>query len=271
MRNKATRVNPRAFTLIELLVVLGVIAALAAILLPVFFATRERARRTACLSNLRQLDTALPAYTQDADGFFPTRGPSGSGHLPEWTDGVQRYVRDANVFHCPSCPVPSLFSQDKSDQTEGGYALNYEVSGAHLNYEVSGAHLNYEVSGAHLNYEVSGAHRPVSAGPLIPNADMTVAFPATTVTLCEMGFRSGPEKDSAGYSTATDVPDTGDDLKPGETCFGPAGAVRHQGGSNYGFADGHVRWYRPDQVAAAEDGANGVPQVNNGSSPTFAR
>lgn len=187
-------------------------------------------------------------YTQDNDGFFPTRGPDGSGPLPEWTDGVQRYVRDANVFHCPSCSIPAFVSQDESDQTEGGYALNFEIS---------------------------GARRPASAGPdsgpLIPTADMTIAFPATTVTLCEVGFRSGPEKDAMSYSTATNSPDTGDDLKHGESLFGPPGALRHQGGSNYGFVDGHVQWYCPDQVAAAEHTINGVLQGNNGSAPTFAR
>ena len=100
---------------------------------------------------------------------------------------------------------------------------------------------------------------------------MTVPFPVTTVALCEVGFRSGPGKDDVSFSTATNTPDTTDDLKLGETCFGPPGALRHQGGSNYAFVDGHVRWYRPDQVAGAEDAVNGVLLGNNGSAPTFAR
>ena len=107
--------------------------------------------------------------------------------------------------------------------------------------------------------------------PGAPASDLMVPFPATTVAFCEVGYSTGPEKESVGYDTATNSPDTGDDLKHGKTRFGPPGAVRHQGGSNYAFVDGHVHWYRPDQVAAAEDSVDGVLLGNKGSSPTFAR
>lgn len=98
-----------------------------------------------------------------------------------------------------------------------------------------------------------------------------VSFPAVTVSLCEVGYRTGPGKDATSCSTSTNAPDTADNLDPGVTTFGLPGALRHNGGSNYGFVDGHIHWYRPDQVAAAEVTVNGVLQVNNGSSPTFAR
>ena len=49
----------RAFTLIELLVVIAIIAILAAILFPVFAQARDKARTAACMSNCKQIGTAV--------------------------------------------------------------------------------------------------------------------------------------------------------------------------------------------------------------------
>src|SRR5215217_67863 len=61
----------RAFTLIELLVVIAIIAILAAILFPVFAQAKEAAKKTATLSNAKQLGTAMLIYESDYDDCMP--------------------------------------------------------------------------------------------------------------------------------------------------------------------------------------------------------
>ena len=64
--------TPGGFTLIELLVVIAIIAILAAILMPVFAKAREKAWKTTCLNNQRQITAALHMYLQDNDEMFPS-------------------------------------------------------------------------------------------------------------------------------------------------------------------------------------------------------
>jgi prepilin-type N-terminal cleavage/methylation domain-containing protein/prepilin-type processing-associated H-X9-DG protein len=100
--------RPRGFTLIELLVVIAIIAILAAILFPVFAQAREKARQSACLSNLKQIGTGLMMYTQDYDEAFPCNWFGGlwpttpDGKQYKWMDAIYPYVKNEQVFTCPS-------------------------------------------------------------------------------------------------------------------------------------------------------------------------
>jgi len=102
----------RGFTLIELLVVIAIIAILASILFPVFATARAKGRRTACISNLRQLATACDMYMEDADEFMPLWSLVGGtidtgnpgGHPYTWDEQVYAYCRNKNILYCPDNP-----------------------------------------------------------------------------------------------------------------------------------------------------------------------
>jgi prepilin-type N-terminal cleavage/methylation domain-containing protein/prepilin-type processing-associated H-X9-DG protein len=96
----------RGFTLIELLVVIAIIAILAAILFPVFARAREKARQTSCLANIKQAGLGILMYAQDYDEILPRhcQQPPAGGNYP-WSAAVQPYVRNLQMFQCPSNSV----------------------------------------------------------------------------------------------------------------------------------------------------------------------
>jgi len=69
----------KGFTLIELLVVIAIIALLVSILLPSLHRARELANRTACLSNIKNIGTALSLYKADYESFPFVTDADGSG------------------------------------------------------------------------------------------------------------------------------------------------------------------------------------------------
>jgi len=104
-----TRRHATGFTLIELLVVIAIIAILAAILFPVFARAREKARQSACNSNIKQLGLALIMYAQDYDGVWAMWGYGGSdpddtpaNGAYTWDTVVAPYIKNDQILICPS-------------------------------------------------------------------------------------------------------------------------------------------------------------------------
>ena len=129
------RNSQRNFTLIELLVVIAIIAILAGMLLPALAQARNKAKAISCVSNLKQLGTALINYTGDFDGHFVLGAP-GSDNLTRWF-GTRKNTSDAfnptdgplgsyfgNNADVKQCPVSADLDLNGYESGCGGYGYN---------------------------------------------------------------------------------------------------------------------------------------------------
>src|SRR5438067_13351082 len=129
-----------AFTLIELLVVIAIIALLAALLLPALASARERARRAACKSHIRQFLLSAHLYGSDNVEKLP-RGVSelGNGtdeHIPiistSTRNAILKYAATPKILHCPGLGKP--FNPIEGWFEPGyGFVIGYNYLGGHTN------------------------------------------------------------------------------------------------------------------------------------------
>jgi len=266
------------FTLIELLVVIAIIAILAAILFPVFQKVRENARRTACLSNTKQLAIAAIQYEQDSDEKTPG-GIDHNGLGSGWAGQIYPYVKSTGVFKCPddSTNLPGTnvsygFNRNCSVYTYNptppvGQSLASFTSPAKsvLLFELTGSGY-FDIT--HPDTKVDGVQGD-AMGRLDPNVNNW--YPGGSIAGCGLG---GPY-DMVGYHT-----------NPGEAQYvtgklrnsrNDAASIasftptpRHGDGANYTMADGHSKFFRPSSVSGGYPNPTPGDCGSNGASPYTA-
>jgi prepilin-type N-terminal cleavage/methylation domain-containing protein/prepilin-type processing-associated H-X9-DG protein len=239
------RTRRKGFTLIELLVVIAIIAILAAILFPVFAQARDNARKATCLSNSKQIMLAHRMYMQDYDDVtVPERYNANRIGWVSYKVMILPYIKNTGVFQCPS----QSFQKGKTDVLFDGTNLRDMERPKQL--------AGYAVSRVH--YEKDDL--PTSGdGKGYPEA--TYANPASAIWLVESKENTGTAFDGDGYASlwigqghlkgqrfvrgVTGAKESG---RGGAENLKDTGGLRHSGGSTYGFVDGHVKWYRAEQI-----------------------
>lgn len=249
------------FTLLELLTVFGILAALAALLFPVFAQVRAKARQNVCASNLRQIGTALLAYMQDHDETIPN-GRSADTVFPNhrtypmnagWAGRLFPYVKDAALFHCP-------------EDTTAGNPVKKSVPvsyGINQNMAQSPQAATWTAAAQTVFlFEVENNKARVS----LPDEGIGtgLAYPETTsaagmgIDIWDLGTITPPDNaPDKGYVTrfATGYIDNHDDPDvPQEWRFSAKGG-RHHAGANYLAADGHMVWQTGAHISAGHTGS----------------
>ena len=216
-KNRDGRRSSAAFTLIELLVVIAIIAILAAILFPVFAQARAKARQTACQSNIRQMGLAVTMYQQDWDEDFPTAATL----LPDfsflnWHDFVDPYVKNKQIWSCPSATIPLKDSAGKP-------VCHYGFNTLYLNKSANGAVINPANP-----YDLNNA----------PGVSLaSVSAPSHTAMMADtIGVTSVPANHSSTYLLPPSH--TTDEIYWGRP------EARHSEGVMVEFVDSHAKWFR---------------------------
>jgi prepilin-type N-terminal cleavage/methylation domain-containing protein/prepilin-type processing-associated H-X9-DG protein len=221
-----------AFTLIELLVVIAIIAILAAILFPVFAQAREKARQATCASNCRQMAMAARMYLTDYDEtVVPCYTKPIQGRELLWMDLVDPYVKNIKMWHCPTWSAVYINGERNFlPPGEGPNLRNIRLSlGCNDWHYFAGRSQQPILLGA------MGAHRP---GMDIASREAEIENPANLIMALDainVEFWTPSAMD-----WHNPVP------KPGPVGSPVRGDVhlRHSGGFNAFFVDGHVRWMK---------------------------
>ncbi|RYX81384.1 DUF1559 domain-containing protein [bacterium] len=222
-----TRKSHLAFTLIELLVVIAIIAILASILFPVFARAREQARKSSCLSNLKQMGIATAMYTQDYDDRLPLY--STTGPTIYWPTLIDPYIKSRMTWFCPSYER-SVTTPSASASTYGAnFGIISNTNSHHLaEFSRSTEVLMYaDTEGAYVGSASRNAGCNGFTEGFLRVYDPVGQAPPTAQTACTAYLQT-----TAGVSP------------------------RHLDGSNAVFVDGHAKWLKRDIFIRQETADN---------------
>lgn len=245
------------FTLTELLVVIAIIAIITAILFPVFGRARERARQTACASNMKQIGLGLMQYAQEHDEKMPA-----GVYAPPVNGGVETdvpydrqlrpYVQNDAVYTCPSDSTPRDRDTDLWDGSFRGrvVARSYALVNILTTQEGLDKGQRPDLNTGMVGHALAQVEQPAETIALAETWDSTTgevsgsvvgAVQGSTLANCDTWKLAGRQKPSEAPSD--NFPPCGDYTRPGKIP-----TPGHSGMGDYAFADGHVKALRWAQV-----------------------